>query len=192
VLRPRTTIKYAGALLVALGLGTACSGGSSVNPSTNPTGPYAAEIKQAMTSATTDFERQVLQDGKITRAEYEEAVSRYLACTEAHGVKMSKNLNPAGYYTYAQPGMPDKNPWIMKCGEGTSLYIGSLYISMLRNPGHLNEADVMAECLVRKHLAPAGYQGKDLSKDQGTSFKGAPFSDTDPRYGECFDNPSAP
>lgn len=71
------------AVAVVAMVATGCSASSSAAPGA---GPYSAEIKAAAKQATSDFERGVLSDGVITRAEYQEAIQRYVDCGKQHGL----------------------------------------------------------------------------------------------------------
>ena len=171
-------------LVTLLVAGTSACGATG---SDAPKGPYSADIQQAKAKTTSDFQRQVLADGKITRAEYEEAVDRYVSCMNSHGAEISKTLNSAGYYYYSQPGVASPSSWTTKCADDSTGFVESLYVQMLRNPNHIDENELMAQCLVRSRLAPAGYTGKKYAEDQKAAF---PFSADDPRFNACLDNPS--
>lgn len=62
----------------------ACSS-ADTPAATAPSGPYGQEISDARVSATSDFEKRALADGVVSRAEYEEAVRRQVACTNDRG-----------------------------------------------------------------------------------------------------------
>ncbi|RXR25722.1 hypothetical protein EQW78_11935 [Oerskovia turbata] len=57
-------------------------------PSESP-GPFAAEFAQARDQATTDFERDVLEDDEIAVAELDEARQRFARCVEDLGYTVS-------------------------------------------------------------------------------------------------------
>ena len=73
----RFLVKFHGRALLCV-LTTAIAGAGCSGPAT-ATNPYSEDFRQAKEFATSDFERAVLEDGEITRAEYEEAMQRYVA-----------------------------------------------------------------------------------------------------------------
>jgi hypothetical protein len=180
-------------IAVPMALLAACT--SSGSRSTN--NPYTASIKQAARHATSDFERTVLSDGRITRAEYDEAVHRYVACADSHGVPMTAQLEAPthAYYIYAVTNPSPADQTIMdSCAKGTTALIESLYTEMVMNPRRTNIFALIASCLVRKGVAPKSYTGSELKGDLDDQFVGAPFNPDSPgvqsRYGACIESPA--
>lgn len=181
--RARTAVAILASLLV-------CSCGKTDAPAQDP---FAGDVARAQSRVTSDFQRSVLADGQVSRAEYEQAVDLYISCLNSNGVPAAKNLNAGGYYDYAVPGQSDVSSQMMKCAQGTVAEIDYLYTERLRNPQHQPENVIMASCLVRKGAAPKGYSGDQYASDEADSFKHAPFNaDTNEAFALCSVNPSAP
>lgn len=201
--------------VAVIGLMTLISGCSAPKDGSAVT-PYSGEIKAAAKQATSDFEKQVLSDGAITRAEYEEAIQRYVACGKQHGLDIGL-IDQGGWYTYSMR-TPEANDKIeVQCNQGTIMLIGGLYEQIAKNPNHESIDDVEYRCLVRLKVAPGGYTLEQYRQDkkseqmggyvtptgvQVTSVPGVgkpinagnpyPFDNTSLTYSACMDNPSAP
>lgn len=146
-------------ILAALFALTSCQG-SAPN-----TAPYGAEFQQAQHDATSEFERQVLAGGSITRSEYEEAVQRYVACGRAKGIAISATAQTSGLYQYEVPGPPLSSAAedvLTNCATGTTKLIEPLYSDIQQNPKHVDIFDSMAGCMVRAGKAPSNFSGTEL------------------------------
>lgn len=194
----------------------AATGCSASSGSTPGAGPYSAEIKAAAKQATSDFERGVLSDGVITRAEYQEAIQRYVDCGKQHGLDIGL-IDQGGWYTYSMPTVRADDPAEFACNKGTVMLIASLYEQFVKNPNKQDIDEVEFNCLVRLKVAPSGYSlqqykqdKKTEQSDSGFSFTtgsfgaGAmqngssssvspyPFDNTSLGYGACINNPADP
>lgn len=132
---------------------------------TPSTAPYEAQFQQSQHDATSDFERQVLADGAISRSEYEEAVQRYVACGHAKGIKINATAQTSGLYQYEIPGPPLSSAdeaALTNCETGTTKLIEPLYTDIQQNPKHVDIFDSMAGCMVRAGKAPPSFSGKEL------------------------------
>ena len=153
-------------------------------------GPYSADIARAQKSATSDFERTALADGAVSREEYTEAVQRYVKCLTDRGFDMDALDSGYGFFTYRhvdQPGFDAAEP---QCREGTVEFLEPLYTGMLINPARRAFPDLVAECLVRKKLAPSGYTGQRFEADGKAEYRNAPYKPDDPQVQACLANPS--
>ncbi|MEV0565898.1 hypothetical protein [Dactylosporangium sp. NPDC050588] len=164
---------------------TACS------PTPEAKGPYAPELKQARDAASSDFERQVFKDLDISRAEYEEAVKRFVDCVKGKGVTISA-VPTDGYYQYDVINNPavDQDAIQESCGKGTRNLIEPIFVDRLRNPNKEDENELFAKCLIRNGVAPADYNAERARKDRVNGFKGAPYDSSDPRVAHCNANPN--
>src|SRR5437762_5310427 len=115
----------------------ACSSGP-------PHHPYLAAVRSADRQATSDFERQVFADGRVTEAEYEEAVDRYVRCANERGVEVTKLRQPAGYYGYTYTEVPAADGILSSCAEGTTVLIEPIYVAMVTNPQAADMDDLIA------------------------------------------------
>lgn len=143
-------------------------------------GPWADELAEAYTNATSDFERQALSDGIVTDAEYAEMEERYRACLGRKGIGFT-GFNADGSHDFqAAKGMTAEAA--NKVADDCSATSGVNTVGMIRNfmrsnPQHLDMATIMASCLVKKGVVPRGYGADDYSRDAPAySF---PFLDKD-------------
>ncbi len=136
--------------------GVGCSGPA---PATNP---YAEDFRQAKEFATSDFERAVLEDGEITRAEYEEAMQRYVSCIRDGGGNVELK-DQSGYYVYQVSGDIDAYDRMSDgCARGTTALIEPLYVDVLMNPDKLDPDEALARCFVAAGLVKAPFGAQDL------------------------------
>lgn len=157
-------------------------------------GGYASLFEQARQQATSDFEREVLTDDQITRAEYEEATQLWVDCLAGKGINV-KLQDQGGYYTAGVPAEDssgfEENSDL--CAEGTTAVIEPLYIQILQNPGNEDPTELIVACLIETGLADSSFtveQWNELSS-QGQNAQW-PFDIEDPRWGACLTNPSDP
>lgn len=156
-------------------------------------GPYRAQIVQARQQAASDFQRDVLADGTITKAEYDEAVNRYVQCLGDKGVAVTAADNGGGYYQYAVASGQDAKfqQWSDPCAKGTTDLIEDLYIQMLTNPSGGDIDDAVAACLVRKGLVDKSFTGSELKRLNAADPRGEnlPYDSADPEAIACETNP---
>lgn len=161
-------------------------------------GAWERDFELAMREATSDFERGALADGEISRAEYEEAVSRYVECANGAGLVVTP-IPIGGYYNYEVTG-PTNDDVMSSCGKGTTRLIESLYVGMLTNPNQVDYHELMVQCFRDAGLVGPEYSADDYRNlgvvvdGNGASTPGTgslPFDDTDPRFTACLVNPSA-
>lgn len=188
----RSVMRRCGSAIIAGALMLVAACGGADGPSV-PDGPYRAQIIQAQQEATSDFQRQVLSDGKITKAEYDEAVHRYVKCFTDQGVDVTAYDNGGGYYQYGVPS--DENGKFQQlsdsCAKGTVALIEDLYIQMLTNPSGGDIDDAVAACLIRKHLVDNTFTGAELKQLQAADPRGKnlPYDQNDPDAMACETNP---
>lgn len=168
------------------------TGGSNGGDATDG-GSYAAMFEQARQEATSDFERRVLEDNQITRAEYEEAVQLYVKCLADKGITV-KAEDQDGFFTYSVSSDDDAKfqQEDGTCAEGTTAYIADLYMNIQANPNNQDINQLTAECLVNTGLADPSFTGDKITElmAQGQSAKW-PFDTEDQRFKDCMVNPTA-
>lgn len=153
-------------------------------------GPYAAQIKAAANDADSQFARDVLKDGVITRAEYQEAEDRYLACLRDAGINAALE-DQSGYYVLSLPTSDADRPEIETCRRGTTNLIEPLYHDMLTNPDKIDPSENILNCMKRKGMKlPSGYGAKDFQEDRQRGLANAPFDKDDPAVSACMVNPA--
>ncbi|RRD06001.1 hypothetical protein EII34_04775 [Arachnia propionica] len=145
-----------GALSLTVGLSAGCSGVSSTST------PYADDFRQARELASSDFERAVLEDDRITREEYEEAVQRFVECVRGKGVSITP-VERHGSYIYESSGsMEHYDAAAEECEIGTTRLIEPLFSEVLTNPEKLTWEEAVARCYVTAGLVEAPFSGQDL------------------------------
>lgn len=170
---------------------SACSSPDPVKKS-----PYFDEVVAAGKAAKSDFERSVLSDGVITRAEYEESVQKLVACAEARGVTIAPSRQGA-MYVYEVRTSAISDTVMTQCSVGTTQVIESFYSQMTRNPTKGDEDALVASCLARSGLAEAGYTKTQYLAERNALKRGGvlvpkwSFDGNDPRLSECELNPAS-
>lgn len=125
-------------------------------------GPYAEDFRQAKELATSDFERAVLKDGKISRSEYEEAMQRFVSCVRDGGGSVELN-DQNGYYIYNVSGDIDLYDEISDgCSQGSTAFIEPLYVDTLTNPDKIDSDEAVARCYVAAGLVREPFSAQDL------------------------------
>jgi hypothetical protein len=175
-------------------IGTVLAGCSDEPPASR--GPYFDDIVAASKDAKSDFERKVLSDGSITRAEYEESVQKLVACGDARGVSISP-VSQGVTYSYEVKTSETSDAVMAECSVGTTQVIENLYGEMTKNPTKADYEALVAACLARSGLAPAGYTKTQYLRDRSAAKEGEvvkpdfPFDQADQRLADCESNPSS-
>lgn len=163
--------------------------------------PYAEDFRQANDLATSDFERAILKDGKVSRSEYEEAMQRYVSCIRDGGASVTLK-EQGGYYVYeVSDGTEHYDQISDGCTLGTTVLIEPLYVDVLTNPDKLDPDEALARCYVAAGLAKAPFGAQDL-RDLMTAAgaDGSVGTPIDPaavelvnteKSLECMENPSS-
>lgn len=151
-------------------------------------GPYSARFAEAMQQATSDFEREVLADGVVTRAEYEEAVERYVECMADVGIKVTL-IDQEGYYVYSFAQTPGLDAADIECMRGTTLLVSGLYTDPLKNPGNDDYDEIVVACLKRAGVVDERYTATQFASDSVDHT--LPVDDEDPALSRCMANPSS-
>lgn len=163
---------------------------------------YAPEIAAAKSVAESDFEKTVFEDNLISRAEYEEAEQRYVACLDSKGAKISL-VDEGGYYTYEISGEIVDTYDAVKddCRLGNTNLIESLYVDQLLNPQKIAFEDKVVACFIANGVAPADFTAKDFldivadnprglatANEPGSQWAGYNFDpDSNPEALACVD-----
>ncbi|MFB9183269.1 hypothetical protein ACFFX1_34510 [Dactylosporangium sucinum] len=151
--------------------------------------PYAAEFRIARERATSDFEKKVLADSDITKAEFDEAVQRYVRCAKDRGVDITP-IPVGGYYNYETVKTDNAEAVIAECRAGTIAVLEPLYVDRLMNPQKRDIFELQVECLKKSGVVPADYTVQQLKADKENQFAGAPFSPDDAKFSACMANPN--
>ncbi|MDR1450700.1 MAG: hypothetical protein LBI84_11000 [Propionibacteriaceae bacterium] len=199
------------ALSFALLLLTSCSGavdspGDSASPpaptvvvtvsavAVDFTGPWAGEFSVAYEKASDPAARFILQDGKVTAEELAEANAAFQGCLEGMGFS-DVVINEDGSMAVTRPpALRDDyeaaDDLVKECDAGWG-DVSLLYNLVKGNPEAVDTAQIMAECLIRIGLRPAGYTAADYWFDFNGSGLDYPLgSPEDLLLGACNSDPA--
>ena len=148
------------------------------------TGPWADLFRSAYAAASTDLQKSILADEKITDQENNELRSAFVSCMAGFDIKIELLENDSLKSESPKGMTDDKYEQISKeCRSKTSGQISGLYFQINRNPENKDEYAIMADCLSRSGLVEKGYGAKDFAAD--FSSQQFPFDETDQRYRAC-------
>lgn len=172
------------ALALAL---TACGSGGVTGGDGAPSfsGPHAESFARAYENAQTDFQREVIAKGEITRADYEEAWSRLRECAQDAGLQAGV-VDEGGLYTLTTSGQADQAA-LDECTERTTFGIDALYLATHRNPENRDELELLVECLQRAGLVGPEYTVQRLREENSSSQFSYPTDD--PAALACLNDP---
>lgn len=181
----RAALTIAGVLLCT-GVLAGCSAAApstSTNSDrkTSSDGPWAELFETTYTQATSDDERAALADGTIDAEEYAFFQSAILDCLEGLGVE--GNFNADGSLDYTAPPGASREA-IRDCNADNGIRVLVLHDSILRNPTHRDESEIMLECLQRTEVVGTAYTRADL--DAGVDLDELA---ADPDFAGCAADP---
>lgn len=153
--------------LVAL---VSCSGAEPDSSS------WESWIEQARDHASTDFELEVLADGKVTDAEFGEAFTRFADCMATKGFEVEQTDYKGAYSGFSIPANGKDldaavaDEAVRACEQGTTLFIEQLYLSMKSNPSGDESSSREFDCLRERGIVPEEFTIDDyyLHSEQGT------------------------
>jgi len=130
-----------------------------------PSGPYAAEYAAAIQAAKSDYVRQILQSGHITTADMKDTEQHVVTCMKAAGIGASYVTDEWGIDGLQIVGALNSAQELAQkqCSEQWMGPIAALYINQYTNPNNEDWNGLIAACLVRKGLVPAGFTGQDYA-----------------------------
>lgn len=183
--RPLAAVVGASALLAA------CVGADDNISAGITDKPYYADTLAAASNADSDFEREALGDGELTKMEYEEAITRFVDCMANNNIDIAIE-DQGGYYAYTVNGDgADFESKQDECGRGTKSIIEPLYVSSVKNPTNGDMFQVRRDCFVRHGLVDDRYTANDLENDMNDGSTIPYIVDPQsPEIGACFANPT--
>jgi len=151
------------------------------------TGPWASDFDRAYRAATSELQRRVLADGKITAAEDKAVEDAFADCMSQAGYP-GVTFEGNGAFSFPLPDGPDQSHGVVeRCQQGALGDVDFLYWQTQQRPNNEPVAPAIAECLVRMKLVPAGYTADQYLRD---SASGKPPFDVDsPDFGKCMTDP---
>ncbi|HHW84554.1 MAG TPA: hypothetical protein GX743_12230 [Actinomycetales bacterium] len=170
-----TLLPLAAALLLS-----GCSAGTEE-------GPWSDTIREYGSLASSDFERDVLSDGEITQAEYDEAVDRFVSCARDQGVEVE--VTGTGYVFEAAPsGQTHAETVVHDCAIGTTSLIEGLWTAMQQNPENIVMEQLVVDCLKDAGAIPDSYDPADFVQDYQSGSVAGLATDS-PALTTCMENP---
>ena len=147
-------------------------------------GPWADLFRSAYSAASTDLQRIILADEKITDQENNEVRTAFVSCMAGFSIQVELQERDS-IKSQAPAGMSDERyeEISKKCRAETSSQISGLYFQINRNPENKDEFAIMADCLSRSGLVEKGYSADDYQS--AFSQQDFPFDESDPRYRAC-------
>jgi hypothetical protein len=123
------------------------------------TGPWAELFEVTYEQATSDDERAALDDSEISAEEYAYFQDRIIGCLDRIGV--SGSFASDGSLSYTKPEDASEDA-IRDCNAENGIRVIGLRDAILRNPNHLDESEIMLECLQRNDVVGPAYTVADL------------------------------
>lgn len=190
-----------GAIVIAGGL-AGCAGTESIGQQPTGTaraysgpvpafsGPFASKFAEAYKNSTTAFQREVLADGIVDKAELSEAQKRWVGCMKDRGFAASVTYgNPGSYSVKERSGYTQDTAGeiVAKCGEGTTDYVEALYAEAIENPTNKDYATLMVECYRRLGVVGSDYTPDRFDQESKSGVYS--FNRKDHRVDRCNLNP---
>lgn len=175
--------------------------GCAVSSSTDNHGTQDDRIEEARLNASTDFEREILTDGVITRAEYDEINQGLVTCMSDAGHILTL-VEQGDYHIYSIQYSDESEAALMRCQDAGGAVLAGLYVDMVTNPNNIDPDDLMLQCLKREGLLPEAFTVEEyrtgisrFSTDSDGNVSRVsewtlPFSDDEPGLDACHINPS--
>jgi len=157
-------------------------------------GPWQDDFRKAYSSVQNDAARQILCGGPITSEEIAELNSAYTSCMADAGYADVVMGEYGTLKITTSSSVPSKSTDAadMRCEDESGWYpVVPLYYNMRQNPNKADLNQLIADCLVRVGLEPAGFSGADVAaqySDNGDAFSGI---SQDPLFTQCWYNPTA-
>ena len=163
--------------------GCASSTPDSATPSLD--GPWA-DTMLAMSAEGDEFVASVLEDGRITDMEYQEALTRVEECYASHNATVT--YDRYGFETVTSlDGKSDPLELMSACARADGGIV-VLFDQMRRNPDNDSEEELLAGCLARVGVVEPGFTAEDFVEAM-TSPAGPPWEESDERVEECNRDP---
>jgi hypothetical protein len=131
-------------------------------------GPWAAEFSAEWEAATTDFERQVLEDGVVSDQEYSEMTELFRACLSDEGIDFDGFAPDGSYETTSAPGADQDatHDAVKECSRASGEdSVGLLYSWVHRNPERLDDNTIVVECLHESGVVDRSYTAAQYEQD---------------------------
>lgn len=129
------------------------------------TGPWSDAFTQAYRDATTDSQRAILEDERVTDAEYAQVRDGFARCLADVGYAVT--WEPGGGFTLdvgsSQVDDARVQDTVSRCDELHRGDVDHVYEQVVRNPQNLDESALMSGCLVRKGVVAGSFTARDYA-----------------------------
>lgn len=159
--RSHTNFVSCSAVLLGVGLLTGCSGTAN--------SAYVEDFKHAQEANSSDYVRTVFQNaikaGEIPYSDYKDSRQKFQSCLEKSGITVNVTSDDWGLGLIEIATGAGDEAVLAECqsqfdGIGNDS-ISVLYQRQVSNPDNENMDKLIAQCLVRKGMAPAGFDAQD-------------------------------
>ncbi|MBW3095265.1 hypothetical protein KIH75_07950 [Bifidobacterium sp. 64T4] len=158
-------------------------------------------MRQALQSATSDFERQALKKaiktGRISDSDYREANEKYQQCMISKGDPITFTTDQSTGLMQESMDVDDQNYDSDKvnsdsitCAKGTNLLIRDLYERMTTNPSNSDEIELIVSCLKRRKLVPDSFTKQDYLTESSKPDGSSKLDTSSEQFSQCLANPN--
>ena len=144
-------------------------------------GPWAELFEQTYAEAGSEDERAALNDGEISPEEYAYFQDRIVRCLATLDVEAEFASDGALNYSKPQGVSQDA---IRACNADNGIRVLALRDAIQRNPTHLDETQIMLDCLKRTGVVGEAYSRSDLENGVDLAELG-----TQPDFAGCAADP---
>ncbi len=176
-------------MLVLLGLVGLAAGCSGEKQPEQPRTKYYAAILLAAKTTKSDFQRKMLKDGVVTRAEYEDAINATAKCMDDRGHQLGKTLQN-GVYTLSVVTSDAADKALTDCQDVYSLEVAAFFGDQLRNPDGRDGQELLIECFIHRSVVPPTYTVADFRQEFAKDFKNTPINFDSPEAELCMNYPA--
>lgn len=167
----------------------ATSAAGCTSESKKPTQPYAAEVSRIAANGS-PLAKRVLEDGKVTAAEYSELQQLYVRCMADLGIEATVDTGAGGLsaYTVEHPDGVDQaviDKANAECTTSSGLAsVEPLYNAMRVNPNNVDFSQLEVDCLIKSGAVSKNFTTADLNSPDFAS------RDIDPdAFRQCTSDP---
>lgn len=151
--------RFRGAVsIAALALLAGCGDGASLSE-------HDETLELAREMAHSEFQREILADGVVTRAELDEATTRLGECLAAFGIDMEV-VEEYGVRTGLVLTFPGRDTMDAEVDDCFNTYMGMLdtyyTVTHVTNPNDENPDQLMVDCFIRHGLVQDSFTVADL------------------------------
>ncbi|MGL5828007.1 MAG: hypothetical protein ACRC0L_00375 [Angustibacter sp.] len=177
------------ALLLSVILSPAVTGCSGDRSPEQPHSKYYEDILRASATTASDFQREMLKDGVLTRTEYEEAINATAKCTSDRGFQLGRTLQN-GVYMLSIVASGAAERVLLECEKKYSSEVAMYFGDQLMNPDNRDGLELLVECLIHRKVLPPSYTVADYRREFANDFKNTTIKFDSPGANLCFEQPA--